>query len=126
VWRTKVHRTSGFRRSGIDKVRVRHLVKSRVAISRSDLNRRSGRGHVAEDPGVSEFGISESYLECKEPSHIRKSRSAISRRDHNRPPEGRVSKDPVEIGVRHIGTLGDEKLTTGEVAKSRNATVPQS
>jgi hypothetical protein len=58
VWRTKVHRTSGFRRSGIDKVRVRHLVKSRVAISRIDLNRRSGRGHVAEDPGESEFGIS--------------------------------------------------------------------
>jgi hypothetical protein len=37
VWRTEVHRTSGFRRSGIDKVRVRHLVKPRVAIPRESI-----------------------------------------------------------------------------------------
>jgi hypothetical protein len=30
------------------------------------------------------------------------------------------------IGNRHIGILGDEKIRAGEVAKSRNATVPQS
>jgi hypothetical protein len=60
VWRTNVHRTSGFRRSGIDKVRVLHLVKSRVAIPRLELNRRSGQGYVASDPGYrgSAFGVS--------------------------------------------------------------------
>jgi hypothetical protein len=60
VWRTNVHRTSGFRHSGIDKVRVLHLVKSRVAIPRINRGRRSGRGHVASDPGYrgSAFGVS--------------------------------------------------------------------
>jgi len=60
VWRTNVHRTSRFRHSGIDKVRVLHLVKSRVAIPRINRDRRSGRGHVASDPGYrgSAFGVS--------------------------------------------------------------------
>jgi hypothetical protein len=30
------------------------------------------------------------------------------------------------IGVEHFDILGDEKLTTGEVAKSQNVMVPQS
>jgi hypothetical protein len=37
-----------------------------------------------------------------------------------------VSNDPEEIGVRHFRIFGDKKLTTGGVAKSQNATVPQS
>jgi hypothetical protein len=47
------------------------------------------------------------------------------------PTERQESSDVEErthtcIGVQHFGILGDEKLMTGEVAKSQNATVPQS
>jgi hypothetical protein len=38
-------------------VRVLHFEKSRDAIPRNDLSRRSRRGHVAEDPEESGFGV---------------------------------------------------------------------
>jgi hypothetical protein len=38
-------------------VRVLHLEESRDAVPRNDLSRRSRRGHVAENPEDSGFGV---------------------------------------------------------------------
>jgi hypothetical protein len=77
---------------------------------------------VARDPGESGFGILGFRIQR---NRCRRNRDfAIPDRAEKEAVTWR--RDHTCIGVRHFGILGDEKLTTGEVAKSRNATVPQS